>query len=332
MSIGSESKRVQRATLIYNPLAGPSNWAGPIELVADYWRARRWDVTIRPTRVPGHATTLAAEAAAAGHALVIAAGGDGTLGEVANGLAGTEVVLAPLPAGTGNSFAKELHILRAGRFGAFRLLDATEALVAGRVQRIDLGRTLVDGQPGPYWLLWAGAGADGYLVQQMEPRPKWSKKLGTLGYILQALTLFPQMPPMKVSVTVDGRRYDDHCLLVVVTNCRRYAGGLLELNPQGLLDDGRFEVWMFRGQGVKETAHHFLQVKLGRHLADDRIVMVSGREVRVETDPVLPCQSDGDDAGTTPLHCVVEPLALRVLIPATAPVDIFALPGEAFPL
>lgn len=171
-----------QATLIYNPLAGPVSLAATLDLVADFWRERGWEVTVRPTEAPGHATTLAQEAAAAGHRLVLAAGGDGTLGEVANGLVGAETALAPLPVGTANSFAKELRLPLPGLWTRYRLLQACEALAAGKVQQMDVGyqRPQPDsheGDHGRYWLLWAGTGADGFVVNEVEPRPKWSKML-----------------------------------------------------------------------------------------------------------------------------------------------------------
>ena len=83
-------------------------------LIADFWRSQDWQVDIKPTEAAGHATVLAREASIAGHHMVIAAGGDGTLGEVTNGLAGSPTIMAPLPAGTANSFAKELLMPRPG--------------------------------------------------------------------------------------------------------------------------------------------------------------------------------------------------------------------------
>ena len=145
-------------------------------LVADLWQAQGWQVDIQPTQAAGHATTLAKQAVATGSQIVIAAGGDGTLGEVANGLAETETILAPLPVGTANSFARELNMPLPGFWGRHQLLKAADMLLNGRIQPIDLGYTTNSAGDGRYWLLWAGVGADGFLVENIEPRPKWSKK------------------------------------------------------------------------------------------------------------------------------------------------------------
>lgn len=265
----------------------------------------------------------------AGHRLVLAGGGDGTLCEVANGLAGTETVLGLLPLGTGNSLAKELQIPRPKRWDRHRLLQAADALAGGRVQRIDLGlRMAGDEGNGRYWVLWAGVGADGYLSHQMEPRPKWSKKLGVTGYALQGLAVVPQAPVFRAVVEVDGRIYEDKYVLIVISNCRRYAGGELLLSPQAKLDDGQFEVWLFRGEHIARAFLYLPEILLGWHLDDDDLTLVNGRHVTIHTDQPIPAQTDGDRAGHSPLIVTIRPGALRLLVPDSAPADLFSLPGE----
>lgn len=320
---------MRQTTLIYNPLAGPANLAAPINLVADFWRTRGWQVFIHPTQFAGHATELAQAAAAAGQPLVLAAGGDGTLREVANGLADTETALGLLPVGTGNSFAKELQMPRPTRWDRHKLLQAADALAAGRVQRIDLGMMgNGDRGNGRYWVLWAGVGADGFLVENLEPRPKWSKKLGVVGYAVQGLAVAPKMPSIQAKVEIDGRIFEDEYLLALVSNCRRYAGGEVVLSPEAKLDDGLFEVWLFRGSGVPQILESLLKVKLGRHLEDDDFTLVNGRRIVIHTNPIMPAQADGERAGHSPLICEIKPRALRLLVPDTAPPDLFTHPAE----
>ncbi len=182
-------------------------------LVADLWQARGWQVDIQPTQAAGHATALAKTAVTAGSQGVIAAGGDGTLGEVANGLAKTETIMAPLPVGTANSFARELNLPLPHFRGGHQLLKAADVLLNGRIQNMDLGYSIDAEGNGRYWLLWAGAGADGYLVEHIEPRPKWSKILGRVGYMIQGIALSTRIPTFFAKVEIDGRFYEDHYLL-----------------------------------------------------------------------------------------------------------------------
>ena len=301
-----------------------------MELVADIWRAREWQVEIQPTQAPGHATELARQAAAAGRALVMAAGGDGTLGDVADGLADTKTIMAPLPVGTANSFGKELRMPRPTLLDQrHKLFQAASSLTAGRVHRVDLGFTCDGEGHGRHWLLWAGAGADGFLVDELEPRPKWSKKLGSLGYFVQSLAVAPQFPAMKARISVDGHTFEDDLLLVTVNNCRLYAGGMLALSPHARMDDGLFEVWLFRGHSLARALGYLLEAKLGVHHSDPGISLIHGRHVTIHTDPIMPCQADGERAGRTPLVCEIKPGALRLLVPDTAPDGLFMQPGEA---
>jgi YegS/Rv2252/BmrU family lipid kinase len=303
--------------------------AAPISLAADYWRTHGWRVSIKPTQFAGHAIILAQEAARAGQRLVLAGGGDGTLSEVAHGLAGTETVLGLLPLGTGNSLAKELGIPRPQRWNTHRLLQAAEVLAAGRVQRVDLGlHTDAAGENGRYWVLWAGVGADGYLTHQLEPRPKWSKKLGITGYTLQGLAAVPQVPIFPAQVNVDGRTYEGNYALIIVSNCRRYAGGEMLLSPQAQMDDGLFEVWLFRSEHIARTIRYVPEVMLGYHLDDEDVTLVNGRHITIHTDQPIPAQTDGDRAGHSPLTCTIQPGALRLLVPDTAPDGLFSQPGE----
>lgn len=312
-----------QATVIYNPLAGPADMHGPVQRVARFWTERGWSVEVQPTEYAGHAVELAREAATAGRRLVVAAGGDGTMGEVANGLANSETVMAPLPAGTGNSFGKELGMPHPNLIDHNALVEASKMLAAGRVQQMDLGRF----EGGNYWMLWTGAGLDSYIVQHVEPRSKLSKRLGPVGYAVQAIPLMPRFPQMDATVTVDDRTFTGDFLMVLATNCRRYAGGEVLLNPWGKLDDGAFEVFLFRGHGSLKALGYLWQVWRGEHEGNGQIERVAGRRVALETSRPVPVHTDGDPAGETPFTCTVAPGALRLLVPKSAPDGLFSRPG-----
>lgn len=298
-----------------------------MDLVADFWRARGWDMVVRPTQAVGHAMILARESAAAGHGLVLAAGGDGTLGEVANGLAGSQTVLGPLPLGTANSFARELNMPLPGLLNAHRLWQDTAALADGKVQEMDLGHvTMADGH-GRYWLLWAGVGADGFLVDELEPRPKWTKRVGPLSYVVQGVPVLLRLPAMTAVVEVDGRRFQGDYVLVLISNSRRYIGGMVELSPRAYLDDGLFEVWLLPGRGLFRIANYLAQAKWGDLTRQDGVVHLMGQQVVIQSTPPFPAQTDGEPAGCTPVSIAVQPRALRLLTPNTAPGDLFMAPG-----
>lgn len=314
----------QSAVIIYNPLAGPNNMATTIEHVADFWRGRGWDVRIEPTQYAGHAVSLARQAAADETRLVLAAGGDGTLGEVANGLAHSRTVMGPLPTGTGNSFGKELRMPRPNLIDHRALVEAAALLASGRVHKMDMGRFA----SGKFWLLWTGTGVDSYVVERMEPRSKWSKRLGPVGYAAQAISIAPRFPSMEAKIVIDGRQYQGVFLLVLVTNCRRFAGGEVLLNAGARLDDGRFEIFLFPGKGALQTFQYLWQVWRGQHESNPNVTVLNGTSVQVSTTQPMPIHADGDPAGQTPFDCHIEPGALHLLVPRTAPRGLFAGGGH----
>lgn len=299
-----------------------------MESAADSWRARGWELFLQPTRAPGHATALATQAADSGHQLVVAAGGDGTLGEVANGLAGTETILVPLPVGTANSFARELGMPMLGRYRKRKILEAVDTLSSGKVQRVDLGRSRTSNGGEHYWLLWSGTGADGFLVDQLEPRRAWLKRFGRAGYVTEGLLVAHRLPVVSAAVDIDGQHLSDKYVLIVISNCGRYAGGEVLLSPKAVMDDGLFEAWLFRGEGMLKAIRFFGKAKLGRHHRDDDVMMLSCRRVSITTDPTMPCQSDGEYIGESPMVSEIVPGALRMLIPTTAPSGLFHKPGQ----
>ncbi|MCB9137240.1 MAG: diacylglycerol kinase family lipid kinase [Caldilineaceae bacterium] len=317
--------RTRRASLIHNPNAGMTESRDNIDQFLKFWRSRGWDITPAPTRHAGHATELAREAAERGDRLLFAAGGDGTLNEVANGLAKSETILAPLPFGTANVLAKEIGIPMPNLLDGAWLLKVSRLLADGRVHSMDLGLC----NDERYWLLWASAGMDAFLIEQSEPRPRWIKRLGMAGYAAQISLSLPRASSMRARIQVDDEYMEGEYLVVNISNSRRYAGGALELNPFGVLDDGQFEVYAFEGGNLVDVVEQTIKVSMKNHYSDARVQVVTGRSVRIETENPVPFHLDAEPGGHTPLTCTLAPGALRILAPADAPAKLFKQPGQA---
>jgi YegS/Rv2252/BmrU family lipid kinase len=319
----------RHATLIYNPVAGFWDWSTVIGKVVRFWAREGWTLHIESTRYTGHATELARTAAAADHRLIFAAGGDGTLNEVANGLVGTGSVLAPMPVGTANSFAKELGLPRPNVLYPDYLLEVSQALARGRVQAMDVGYIEgQDDQPGRYWLLWASTGIDGFVVQQIEPRPRWFKYLGPAGYAARALAFLPQFQGVHATITVDDQTLEGDFLLINVSNVRMWLGGELRLNQQAVLDDGMFELWLFRGKHWPRLFSYGLEITRAEHLKNPDVTVLRGQQIRITTDPCMSYHLDGEPIAETPFTTSLRHSALLLLAPDTTPAGLFTLPGQ----
>jgi diacylglycerol kinase family enzyme len=235
----------------------------------------------------------------------------------------TDTIMAPVPLGTANSFAKELGIPIGSRTRRDWILDTLQALADGDVRRMDLGLC----SNGRYWLLWAGMGLDGWIIDHIEPRSRLFKRFGAVGYGLKSFVLLPGFQGVSGTVCVDGQSVEGDFLMVNVSNCRFYAGGEIELNRGAVLDDGLFEIWIFKGRYWLPLLRHIAKLALGRHRRDPDVYLLSGRSVSVETTRPTPFHLDAEPAGTTPFSCEVKQGALRLLTPHGTRPGLFAQPG-----
>lgn len=267
------------------------------------------EVRLLPTRGPGDAVVLAAEAAEAGIATVVAAGGDGTVNEVVNGLAQAgrfPVVprLGVIPLGTVNVFAKELRL-------PADLGRAWECIRAGRTARIDLA--WARHAEGRRWFVqMAGAGLDSHAISRVDWGLK--KKVGPLAYVWAGLRTL--CGPLGV-IRVGGGPEPLSGQLALVGN-GRYYGGRFPMFPDADLADGRLDLALFERANVLTMTRAAVALATGRLLHLSGIRHQSAPSFRFEADVPTPFQVEGDNIGRLPVEFGLQPLALDVLVPAPA--------------
>ncbi|PFG73263.1 diacylglycerol/lipid kinase family protein [Tepidiforma thermophila] len=290
---------VRTATLLVNPAARGVARRFDAAQVVRRLEERGIEVRLAVPGSPEEATAEARAAAARGDDLCFVVGGDGTLRQAAEGLAGSATALAAIPAGTVNIWARETGIPQ-------DVLAAVDLHLAGQTAAMDLGRA-----NGHAFLLMAGIGWDAEIAAGVNPRLK--RAAGDLAYILNALVHLPALRTHPARWRADGRSYREPLAWMVLGNTRLY-GGRIHLTPEARVDDGRLDLVAFCPHGPGETLAMAVRVLAGRR--EGRHV-VGGRfaEIAVET-PGLPVQLDGDTVGATPMTFRVEPGALRVRVPA----------------
>jgi diacylglycerol kinase (ATP) len=294
-----------RAILIQNPAAGQADWREQVEAALATFREAGWDIDMRETGGPGDATRFAREAVAEGRDVVVVAGGDGTVNEALQGLAGQRgTALAVLPGGTVNVWATELGIKQDEA-------DVARRIAAGHRQTIDLGRV-----NGRYFLMMASAGFDAETNATVAETPglkKVKRRAGPLAYALAALHTLRHFRGRRVALDIDGARLRRRALMVIVGNTRLY-GGIAEITYQARADDGLLDVCVLAGEGPLDLARRFISVALRRHRQDPGIDYRKAR--RIVLDPVTPLhlQADGEDIGITPATFQVLPDALDVIV------------------
>jgi len=290
--------------LIFNPTAGQklglSTNAGGAEDAQRALRAAGVPFDPRPTEHAGHATELAGAAVGEGRALVIAAGGDGTVGEVAQALAGTTSVLGVMPLGSVMNMARTLCIPR-------DLDEAARVIATGHVLAMDLGRV-----EDTYFLEAAGVGLDAGLFayfEQLDSR-------GVRTEIIQAALRFVRrLGTPRLLIEVDGRVRQVRAPMVSVAN-GPFVGAAYAIAPEARINDGLLDVVIFRRVGVLRLLVHLVAVLGGRRLPPPPgAVTLRVRSVRIATRGrrPLPVHADGTAIGTTPARFQVVPGALQVL-------------------
>ncbi|HUS94267.1 MAG TPA: hypothetical protein VMZ24_03710 [Patescibacteria group bacterium] len=234
--------------------------------------------------------------------------------------------MAPLPSGTGNSFAKELALPHRDLLGKCNLIRACDALSTGEVRSIDIDVC----NENSHWLQCSGIGIDAYIVVRIEPRNRRTRRMGSVGYIALGLPALVDFLGIEAIVSIDAEMYEGRYVMVTISNIRRYAGGRIVLSPNSVLDDGYFEVCMSKGSTRSDVAGYLLELAQGTHICNPRITATRGRQIEVNTNNPSPVHHDGDPVGQTPLRCRLAPGALRLLVPSTAPIDLFQGQAEPF--
>lgn len=328
-----------RAEIIYNPFSGQVAVRHEIGEVAAFLNQRGWDVSVKETSQALEATHLARRAAERGAGVVIAAGGDGTVNEVANGLLGTGAALGVLPVGTSNSWAIQMgipalkpmhpgsavakfitglegrldHPLPGNHYRSL-LLDAARVLLEGRVVAVDVGEAA-----GRYFLMWAGIGIDAAIIESVTLREK--KALGSWAFVLKAIGSGMHYNEAVVSLGLDGNVIKVTTPLIVVSNIQLY-GGVMAIGARAYVNDGKLDVCVFKGQGFFTFVSQALEVLSRRHLQDAKVEYYQCSEITVESTCPLPVHLDGDLFTRTPVSIRTLPSALKVIVPERLPAGI----------
>ncbi|MFN8622294.1 MAG: diacylglycerol kinase family protein [Chloroflexota bacterium] len=264
---------------------------------------------------------LAMAAMVDGVGLIVGAGGDGTLKDLAQVVSGTDVPLGMVPGGTGNVFASVLGV-------PGDLVAAVEALRDAAVRVVDLGDVRVEldqgeGRPPEVrhlsFMVGAGIGFDARVMETTPPGLK--RRLGRTAYFLQAARLAARIGAVPYRVTVDGETVELEGSIALVTNLAELVPGLVRTRLPVIPDDGLFDVFVVGARnpvaGMRGLVHTLVTTDLG-HAPDAGALRLRGRHVRLEAMPHEPLQVDGDPLGPGALEATIRPHALRVLVPAAA--------------
>jgi len=292
---------VPSIALIHNPQAG----RGKAPAAARRLLAALAGAGLNPkellTEGRGHAEELVAQAVAQGVDTVMVVGGDGTMHEAAQALAGSQAALAPLPAGRCNDFCRALG-----------LEPDPEALVAavatGSSRTVDLAR--VNGR------IYCTVGAVGFDAEvsryvDLMKAPLW----GQPAYIYAVLRTLGRYRPPQVCLTWDDGQYQGPLFLAAVANTPTY-GNQIRIAPQAVADDGRLDICLVRPPGALRVLRLLPSVLKGTHGKVPEVSFLRTRKVEITCDRPMELWADGEPVASSPLKVEILPRALKVAAPA----------------
>jgi diacylglycerol kinase (ATP) len=257
------------------------------------------------TTGPGHAGEIARQEVDRGAELILVAGGDGTINEVVNGMAFSDVPLGVLPAGTANVLACELGIGKS-------MERAADALADSVLERVALG-AITNGaeEARRYFLLMAGAGLDADIVYHLNPRLK--EATGKVAYWIAGFSKVGRRIP-EFTVEADGREY--RASFALVSRVRNY-GGDLEIAPTISLLDDEFEMVLFEGESSFGFLKYMLAVVVHQQQSMRGITILRTRHAVFSCPPdsKIHLQVDGEHVGVAPARVEIVPNALTLLVP-----------------
>ncbi len=296
--MGEESgmEKPHRYPVIFNPRARSQKGGRVMRFIESHPDR----LVLHPTNYAGEARELAARFAAEGEPVVVAAGGDGTLNEVVNGLVGSKTILGVLPAGTMNVFAREMGI------PADSLEQALLVIERGFVQEVDLF-----GANGSPFVQMAGVGFDALVIEETSWGSK--KMLGPLAYLLAAVKVLGEEPPQLEVVCPDGRR--EQGVAVLAGNGSLY-GGPFKLFRNASNHDSKLDVLVYKEAGYRLVLDSLRGLAFGGVDLLESTAYLQTSEFMVHSDREVPVQVDGEWIGRfRQVHFIETPHRLRVLAP-----------------
>ena len=288
----------RKGVVIYNPAAGRGKTA-PLRGEAERRLGAAWEW--RPTERAGHAVELARQAASEGFPCVAAFGGDGTVGDVARGILGSNAALGIIPMGTGNDVARNLGL-------PLDLNVACDTLIVGRTRRVDMG--VINGTP---FLNNAGLGFEARAMQVMNTSIRFVR--GKPAFTLAILKMFPSFQPFRMTVSKDGGPDETlSAMMLSVLNGTMYGAGM-KACPDAVMDDGELDVLVIKALPKPRLLALFPKVIAGQHVGHPAVQLFRAKLLRVACDPPQPLNVDGDVQGESPVEITVRPGALAVIAP-----------------
>ncbi|HEY9077862.1 MAG TPA: diacylglycerol kinase family protein [Anaerolineaceae bacterium] len=300
-----ENAHKNRAFLVLNPVSGILD-TGFIRRRFEHHFARLgWDYAVYETTGKENLREIIHAELKNRPNFVVAAGGDGTISSVANGLVGTDTPLGIIPGGTGNLLARELQV-PLETFFALNLLTGKH-----RIRKIDAMKV-----GDHYYILNLGVGMSSAVIKETVRKQK--KRFGFLAYIWNTLKQLAGIQPIRFTVTADSQYSQFRAAEVMVSNGALIGMEPLRWDPEAVIDDGQVNMCVIRARNVLDFASIALSALFRRQRWNPHYRCITARrDITIQTEKPMLVEADGDIIGHTPVHISVIPQSLSVIVPET---------------
>jgi YegS/Rv2252/BmrU family lipid kinase len=285
-------------TFIINPKAGRGRAVKLWKRISAKAMFDYPDATIVLTEYPGHAKDIASEAVRTGSDLVISVGGDGTVHEILNGIAGKGCALGIIPSGSGNDLARTL--------GIDLDVETAYAMIRSGVKgTIDIGLA-----GSRYFINIGGVGFDAEVVADMNMNMKFLR--GTMAYVASVLKKLVNYRPVRLRIDIDGKIIEKTVYICAVANGRFYGGGMM-LAPRANIRDGLFDICIIEDLNKWEFLKTFPKVFSGTHVSHPKVSMHKGKHIVIEGPENLFIHADGEVFGNLPADFRIIPNGIDII-------------------
>ncbi len=287
---------------IINPMAGKGKATELIPVIEDYFKDKADEYRIQVTDYPGHATEIAREYSSIEECRIYSVGGDGTVNEVVNGIAGTQSSLGVIPAGSGNDFIRSITT-------TYNINDILVNTINGEVKNIDLAKA-----NNKYFINISSIGFDADVVVNADKFKKVSGITGSMAYVISIIYTVIQKRISKIKIHIDDSEMELKLLLAAIANGKFYGGGMLAA-PEAKIDDGLFDICLISEASRFQILSLFPKYIRGEHGQLKEVQFLRGKKIKIESSEDLRLNIDGEIFPSFNIEFEIIEKGIKVIFP-----------------